>query len=153
MWLLRWETPFPPEFLKVVSSSVLLSPFFKFKITRNLRIRSPRATATQVLCKLNAQIKAKRTTQRRLGQAITSAPKNPSPPSSKRTRIFQRIKEVPLLVKRIKDLQRISNHRNKALPVSHYIFLYLLLPSYHPLKFPIHEILLPRSILRFQVHP
>jgi hypothetical protein len=76
MWLVRWDTPFPPDFLTIVSDSVLLRPFFKFKIPKTVRFRFPRATATQVLHKLNDQTKQKRTTQRRLGQAITTPPKN-----------------------------------------------------------------------------
>jgi hypothetical protein len=74
LWLLRWDTPFPKPFIKLVSTPKL-HPFFKFKIPKLLPSKLLKASSNELLKLLNHQRSVKRHTQRRLGQLITHPPK------------------------------------------------------------------------------
>jgi hypothetical protein len=79
LWLLRWDTPFPSAFVRLVEGSPILSPFFKYKLprrpTRITRLKVPKPPDDHLIRFFNLQAKVKRNTQTRLGQEITTQPK------------------------------------------------------------------------------
>jgi hypothetical protein len=77
LWLLRWDTPFPPIFTRALTTPILLNSFkYKLPKPRRKRTHPLRPTSSDVLASHNFSVKQKRNTQTRLGQEVHHPPMN-----------------------------------------------------------------------------